>query len=123
MKTIPITPIVDSASKFVNEHSTCASSALIALQVFDSSMAPELGLGHIVVVDRTGKLQQSSMVLVETHDSFLIRRWCPFDEENVELVPLNPLWNSQYFRQADVQLKGVVVQRVGRRRRERKRYA
>lgn len=122
MKTIPILP---------EEPATCASSALVALQVLDCSMAPELDITHIVVIDRTGRLSEGSLVLVEINEHLLIRRWQSLDNglgnglgnEKIQLVPLNRLWNTITCAKADVQVKGVVVQRSGRRRKDRKRYA
>jgi len=139
MKTISITPVFDSAhnldsgvpsqSAFSGNHalieapSTCASSALVALQVLDSSMAPELNVGNVVIIDRSGKLNDGSLVLVETHDHLLIRCWRSLDNNEVELIPFNPLWRTVRCIKDEVQLKGVVVQRTGRRRRHNKRYA
>ena len=123
MKTIPITPVLDTASKPLADNTTCATSALIAFQVLDSSMAPELNLGQVIVVDRTGKLTEGSLVVVETPNSLLIRCWHRADNDTVELVALNPLWRKLHYLRTEVALKGVVVQRAGRRRADRKRYA
>jgi len=138
MKTISITPVYDSRQNSeqaqshnarnqqgepLNELATCATSALVALQVLDSSMAPELSLGNVVVIDRTGRLTDGALVLVEAGEHLLIRQWQPMDKDCVKLVALNPLWNSIRFSKAEIQVKGVVVQRNGRRRSERKRYS
>lgn len=143
MRTIPITPVYDSVHTTEQAHSgnalnsqqspidatsTCASSALVALQILDSSMAPELNLGQVVVIDRTGKLSDGAMVLVETNEQLLIRCWQPVDKiraalNKAALVPLNPLWKTIYVSPSELEIKGVVVQRNGRRRRDRKRYA
>jgi len=139
MKTISITPVYDSghsqAPSISNESafnrnkipietpSTCASSALVALQVLDASMAPELNAGNVVIIDRTGKLNEGSLVLVETHDHLLIRRWHALDNNDVELIPLNPMWKTLRCAKDEVQLKGIVIQRTGRRRRDTKRYS
>lgn len=85
-------------------------------------MAPELDNTHIVVIDQTGRLSEGSLVLVETNEHLMVRRWQPIDNETIQLVPLNPLWNTVICAKSDVQVKGVVVQRSGRRRKDRKRY-
>jgi len=126
MKTIPIQ--VESALP-----ETCAASELLALQVLDESMAPEFEPGHVVVIDGSAKLSAGSFVLVERLDGevvtdldeptseWLIRRWQP-DAGSVVLESLNPEWPDEQCAMSTVRVHGVVVQRSGRRRRDRRNY-
>lgn len=127
MKTIPITP----------EHNlptTCSSSELFALQILDDSMAPEFNPGHIVVIDSAARLVAGAYVLIrcvekraenvkaELDPGWIIRRWCPVNEQQVILETLSSDWVNEQVNSCDVEIHGVVVQRAGRRRSERRHY-
>ncbi len=121
MKSIPITPVSDTHAN-ADTPATCASTALVALQVLDASMAPEFAAGHVVVIDRTGRLNDNSYVLVEVDDQLVLRRWISVGTDEVDLVPLNSNWETLRYSKRDLTVQGVVVQRSGRRRADRKRY-
>lgn len=122
MKSIPIIPVQGTRAN-IETPATCASSALVALQVLDASMAPEFDTGHVVVVDRTGRLKDGAFVLVEIEHQLVLRQWRTLESDCIELVPLNSEWESLRCTQHDARVQGVVVQRSGRRRADRKRYA
>jgi len=128
MKTIPITPIDEVPG-------TCSSSELLALQVLDDSMAPEFNPGHVVVIDSTARLQAGVFVLLvvqgskptdriesSPNNTWLVRRWKPVGDNQVVLEALNPEWPDERLAVSAVQVLGVVVQRAGRRRHERRTY-
>ena len=127
MKTIPIQPVSDLPT-------TCSSSELLALRVLDDSMAPEFNVGHVVVIDGSARLAPGAFVLVRKHkknlqkqpdeltDDWIIRRWSPIDSSQVVLETLNSQWEDKQVAVCDVDVQGVVVQRAGRRRSERRHY-
>lgn len=124
MKIIPITP--EDALP-----TTCSSSELLALQVLDDSMAPEFNSGHIVVIDSSARLAPGAYVLIsQSHvhqptvsfTDWIIRRWNPVDAQQVILETLSADWANERVNVCDVDIQGVVVQRAGRRRAERRHY-
>ena len=127
MKTISISPVEELPA-------TCSSSELLALQVLDDSMAPEFNPGHVVVVDGSAKLVPGAYVLIrkrtesastppsEVLADWRIRRWNPIDTELVVLETLNSQWADERINVHEVDVQGVVVQRAGRRRAERRHY-
>jgi len=127
MKTIPIQPV-----GLADEH--CSASELLALQVLDDSMAPEFNPGHVVVIDSSAKISSGAFVLVEILNSaqihpldepgnnWLIRQWQPLDSNEIALKTVNPDWSDQSFQESEIQVRGIVVQRAGRRRHERRIY-
>ena len=130
--------------------STCSSSSLFALQVLDDSMAPEFTPGHVVVVDSSARLVPGSYVLARviatessssvssisaapissepnlveatSADVGVLRRWQPLDDQRVILEALNQNWINDCVDRASVNILGVVVQRAGRRRKDRVHY-
>ncbi len=135
MKTIPIKAVSDLPT-------TCSSSALLALQVLDDSMAPEFNPGHVIVIDASARLVEGSFVLVQSlntaHEAssetdtdvkpdaqtneWMIRRWIPINPQQVTLEALNPDWVDECVDRHSIQVHGVVVQRAGRRRKDRVHY-
>lgn len=121
MKTFPIHPI-EFSQDGVDAGSTCSSSALIALQILDDSMAPEFTPGQIVVVDNNARLYNGVFVVVQIGEDWLIRRWQPCSDETVLLEALSDRVDSVRVEASSVNVKGVVVQKAGRRRKDRRHY-
>lgn len=91
-----------------------------ALRVIGDSMAPEFHDGNIVIIDPGHALVNGAFVVVDYGGEVMFgqyalegdRPWLRFvnpDHAAVELIP-------------PFEFKGVVIQRVGRRRRDRKHY-
>jgi len=130
MKFIPITPATQTSAL----PTTCSSSELLALQVLDHSMAPEFIPGHVVVIDSSARLVPGAYVLIrrgleissdQTNNissDWVIRRWNPVNAQQVILETLNSDWADERVNACDVEVQGVVVQRAGRRRAERRHY-
>lgn len=100
---------------------TCIEAEPFALQVLDDSMEPEFKNGCVVVIDPTGVVRDGAYVVVEMGDELVLRQFSKRGGES-ELVPLNERYPSQALLAGVAAIKGVVVQRAGRRRSQHKRY-
>jgi len=91
-----------------------------ALRVIGESMSPEFHDGNIVIIDPGHALVNGAFVVVDYGGEVMFglyalegeRRWLRFLNPDLTPVELNPPF----------EFKGVVIQRVGRRRRDRKHY-
>ena len=97
----------------------CASSEPFALRVLGDSMEPEFKDGCIVIVDPSGVVAHGAFVVAET-DAGPILRQLVVDGEQRLLKPLNAGYATEPLLRRTL---GVVVQRAGVRRQERKHYA
>ncbi len=91
-----------------------------ALRVLGDSMLPEFQHGHIVIVDPGGMVRDGAFIVVDYGGEVILgrlavdgerRRIC-YLNEGYPALDLNPPY----------EIKGVVIQRVGRRRKDRKYY-
>ena len=91
-----------------------------ALRVLGDSMEPEFSHGHIILVDPGHPLYEGAFVVVDYGGEVLFGRYRRRGErEFVEY--LNPAHKPLELI-PPYELKGVVIERVGRRRRDRKQY-
>ena len=100
--------------------SGCAESEPYALRVLGDSMLPEFEDGSIIVIDPAGAISDGSYVIA-VHDDEYIFRQLRIHEERYYLQPLNDLYDTVEISGPD-QIKGVVSQKAGRRRKDHKRY-
>ncbi len=100
--------------------SGCAESEPYALRVLGDSMLPEFEEGSIIVIDPAGAISDGSYVIA-VHDDEYIFRQLRIHEERYYLQPLNDLYDTVEIAGPD-QIKGVVSQKAGRRRKDHKRY-
>ena len=100
--------------------SGCAESEPYALRVLGDSMLPEFEEGSIIVIDPGGAIRDGCYVIA-VHDDEYIFRQLRIHEERYYLQPLNDLYDTVEISGPD-QVKGVVSQKSGRRRKEHKRY-
>ena len=103
------------------EPSTCVDSEPFALQVTDDSMEPEFQRGCIVVIDPTGVVKDGAFVIAELDDGVVFRR-LRLEGQSAWLDALNDNYPSDKIGAGVAAIKGVVVQRAGRRRAYHKRY-
>ncbi len=104
----------------MNEVTQCSASEPFALRVIGDDMAPEFCDGNIVVVDPGGLVKSGCFVVVRIDGDVLLR----------QLQIANNRYRLNALREGMAELSlggtdnivGVVSQRAGRRRRERKRY-
>ena len=103
------------------EPVTCQEAEPFALQVTDDSMAPEFPAGCIVIVDPTGVVRDGSFVIAETTNGLVFRE-LRIAGPRMTLHALDGRSEAIELAGGVAGIKGVVVQRAGRRRREHKRY-
>jgi len=100
--------------------SGCAESEPYALRVLGDSMLPEFEEGVVIVIDPAGAIKDGSYVIA-IHDDEYIFRQLRIQAERYYLQPLNDLYDTVEISGLD-QIKGVVSQKAGRKRKEHKRY-
>lgn len=103
------------------ETATCIEAEPFALQVTDDSMEPEFDKGCVVIVDPTGRVRDGAFVLAELDSGFVFRQ-LSLVEGQAELRALNERYPATPISIEDGAVKGIIVQRAGRRRRYHKRY-
>jgi DNA polymerase V len=98
----------------------CTGSEPFALRVIGDNMLPEFKDGHIIVVDPAYPPCDGAFVVVNYGGEFLFgqylkkdnRQWIRYLNDNTPAIELL----------APFEIKGVVIQRSGRRRKDRKHY-
>jgi SOS-response transcriptional repressor LexA len=118
-KIIPIRP-TQSADEERHEISGCAEAEPFALRVIGDSMAPEFLDGHIVIVDPAMPAESGAYVIIDYAGETTFRQLVIEDGRRY-LRALNASYPSVEMV-GEYRVRGVVVQRAGRRRREHKRY-
>lgn len=93
---------------------------IFALQVLGDSMSPEFNEGHIIVIDPNGVAKSGSYVLAMYQGEHIFRQ-LQLEDEHYWLKPLNPEYPTVEIHSLD-EVKGVIVQRAGKNRREHKHY-
>jgi SOS-response transcriptional repressor LexA len=101
-------------------NSGCAESEPYALRVLGDSMLPEFEEGAIIVIDPAGAITDGSYVIAIHNDEYIFRQLRIF-EQRYYLQPLNDLYDTVEIPGLE-QVKGVVSQKAGRRRKDHKRY-
>lgn len=104
------------------ETRTCTEAEPYALRVTDRSMAPEFPPGCVIIVDPTGVAVDGAFVLAE-HNGALVLRRLRLDRDDVWLEALDSGYETIRPKSGLSAVRGVVVQRAGKRRRDHKRYA
>ena len=100
--------------------SGCAESEPYALRVLGDSMLPEFEEGAIIVIDPAGAIRDGCYVIAMHEDEYIFRQLRIYDQRYY-LQPLNDLYDTVEISGPD-QIKGVVSQKSGRRRKDHKRY-
>lgn len=104
-------------------ESGCSSedSEAYALRVMGDSMLPEFSDGQIVIVDPAYPLSSGAYVVVDYGGEVILGQY-QIDGEHKRLVFLNVDYSALALL-PPYKIKGVVTQRAGRRRTERKHYS
>ena len=105
----------------MNEHSQCGASEPFALRVIGDDMSPEFLDGHIVVVDPGGLVKTGSFIIARTDDETVLRQ-LRIENNKYYLSTLNNGTPESVLSGGLNDIVGVVSQRAGKRRSERKRY-
>lgn len=105
------------------EQGGCSSenSEAYALRVVGNSMLPEFSEGQIVIVDPAYPLSSGAFVVVDYGGEVILGQYS-IEGVHTRLVFLNADY-APLMLVPPYQIKGVVTQRAGRRRTERKHYS
>jgi DNA polymerase V len=101
-------------------QSGCSALEPYALRVLGDSMEPEFADGCVIIVDPGGAPRDRSYVIVEFAGDVFFGQLV-LEGESRYLKPLNPKYGS-FELTPPYTIKGSVVQRVGKRRADRKHY-
>ncbi len=91
-----------------------------ALTVLGDSMVPEFVEGHVIIIDPDGFVKNGSFVLAKYQEEYIFRQLI-IENEKYYLKPLNPLYSTLEIPGLEA-IKGIIIQRAGRRRKELKHY-
>ena len=105
---------------FFVEHTGCESDALFSLQVLDDSMEPEFPTGCIIVIDPAGTVKNGAFVLANPNEEFIFRQLI-IQEDRYYLKPMRTSYEDMEIPSLNL-IKGVIVQRAGKRRKDHKHY-
>ena len=100
--------------------SNCASSEPFALQGLGDSMAPEFPDGCVVVSEPSGAVHDGCYVIAECKGETILRQ-LRITAGEWHLEPLNPKYPHLKIDGPD-NIRGIVIQRAGRRRADRRSY-
>lgn len=98
----------------------CGSSEPFALRVLGDSMTPEFEDGCIIVIDPSGVIENGCYVIAVHDDEYIFRQFV-IDDSRYYLKPLNAGYDILEIPDTNA-IKGVIVQKAGTRRRQRKHY-
>ena len=98
----------------------CATDELFALQVLGDSMEPEFENGCIIVIDPAGVIQNGCFVMAEVNGEHIFRQLL-VQEDRIYLKPMKSSYET--IEIPDLKpIAGVIVQKAGTRRKDRKHY-
>ena len=99
----------------------CAAGEPFALRVLGDMMEPEFEHGCVIVIDPEGLVQDGCFVVARHNEEFYFRQLI-IDQERYLLKCLNHAYNEVVELAGVAAIQGVVIQKAGRRRKDRKRY-
>ncbi len=108
-------------SEMGGDGGSCAAGEPFALQVLGDHMEPEFEHGVIIVVDPEGLVENGSYVVAVIDEEYTFRQLVWDEDKRYFLKPLNERYDTVEVPGLQV-VKGVVVQKAGRRRKDRKHY-
>ncbi|MDH5648348.1 MAG: S24 family peptidase [Gammaproteobacteria bacterium] len=100
--------------------SGCSAAEPYALRVMGDSMSPEFNDGHIIIVDPGMPAISGAFVVVDYDGDTTFRQFIIEDGKKY-LHALNQAYPRTEIK-GEYAIRGVVVQRSGRRRKETKHY-
>ncbi|HLE93829.1 MAG TPA: S24 family peptidase [Sulfuricaulis sp.] len=114
-------PIVSAGAARENlEIKSCAEAEPYALRVIGDSMAPEFLDGHIIVVDPVMSPRDGAFVVIDYRGETLFRQFMVKHDKKL-LKALNEAYPTVEMEE-NYRVRGVVIQRAGRRRADHKHY-
>jgi DNA polymerase V len=108
-------------SEMGGDGGSCAAGEPFALQVLGDDMEPEFEHGVIIVVDPEGVVENGCYVVAVVNEEYIFRQLVWDEDKRYFLKPLNDAYETVAIPNLQG-VKGVVVQKAGRRRSERKHY-
>ncbi len=102
---------------FLEDVSGCAAGELFALRVLGDSMLPEFAHGAIIVIDPSGLVRDGAYVIAYHNEEYIFRRYRQRDGRHFLEA------TAEGYETIEIPgieaLKGVVVQKAGRKRKDR----
>jgi SOS-response transcriptional repressor LexA len=98
----------------------CSAAEPYALRVLGDSMLPEFEEGSVIVIDPGGAIRDGSYVIAVHNDEYIFRQ-LRILEDKYYLTPLNDLYDTVEIPGLS-HITGVISQKAGRRRKDRKHY-
>ena len=111
---------MDDVPKISLEGSGCEASEPFALRVLGDSMSPEFPDGSIIIIDPANEAHDGNYVIAEVEGEFIFRQLC-IEEGKYLIKALNPGYPTLDITDKP-NIKGIVTQRAGTRRKHRKHY-
>jgi len=118
-KNIPIKSTTAGSQEHA-EIKSCAEAEPYALRVIGDSMAPEFVEGHILIVDPALPPQHGAYVIIDYHGETTFRQFIVENDKKF-LRALNDAYPVVELVE-NYSVRGVVVQRASRRRKDHKHY-
>lgn len=105
------------------EEGGCGSAEPFALRVLGDSMEPEFEDGCIIIIDPAGVISSGAYVLAQHNDNdeYIFRQFIRDAQGRCYLKALNEGYETIEVPGAEV-IRGVIVQKSGTRRHQRKHY-
>ncbi len=116
-----VIPIHDAGVTADAELSGCAEHEPYALRVIGDSMAPEFADGHILIIEPVLSAETGRFVIADYEGETWFRQYV-VEGDRRYLKALNPAHPAIEITSANFHIRGLVVQRAGRHRRDRKSY-
>ena len=111
---------MDDTAKISPADSGCEANEPFALRVLGDSMTPEFPDGSIIIIDPADDAKDGDFIVAEVEGEFIFRQ-LQIEGERYLIKALNP-----GYPQIDItgmnNIKGIVTQRAGTRRKHRKHY-
>ncbi len=98
----------------------CEENEPFALMVLGDSMTPEFVEGHVIIIEPGGEVKKGSYVFAVYEGEYIFRQ-LHIENGQYFLKPLNDKYPMLEVSSLDA-IKGVITQRSGRRRKEKKYY-
>jgi DNA polymerase V len=100
--------------------SPCEGNEPYALMVLGDSMLPEFVEGDVIVIYPKGAYKHGSYVIAWHNEEYIFRQ-LEVSEGRLFIKPLNPAYPTQELSGEDA-IKGVIAQKKGKGRHNRKSY-
>ena len=99
----------------------CAAGEPFALRVLGDMMEPEFEHGCVIVIDPEGHVKDGCFVVARHNDEFFFRQLV-IEDQRYLLKCLNHAYEEVVEISGTDAIQGVVIQKAGRRRKDRKHY-